>query len=125
MNINEKTYLSEVQNRINFYGVLSHESPEVQMEHFKVLKHSDTPKQHFLHLKYYLLDKEDKTVVISVHEEIETFIRAREKSKRGWLCVFNQNDPEKIKKFLEKTKDANDVNIEGVKIKEHDIKAEV
>lgn len=125
MNINQETYLSEVQNRIMFYAVLSHESPEVKMESFQVYKHPDKPKQHFIHLKYLLLDKEDDSVVLSVHEEIETFVRAREKAKRGWLCMLRQDEPEKITEFLQNATIATDVKIDGVKTKGNDNKAEV
>ena len=117
--------MSEVANRVVFYGVLSHESPEVVMKSFKVYKHPDTPKQHFIHLKYLLLDKEDDTLVVSTHEEIETFVRAREKAKRGWLCLFNQDKPEALNEFLLKATEADDIKTDQVKIKDHDNKTEV
>ena len=126
MRLNEKNYLKEVKNRIGFYSVLSHESPEVKIESFKVYKHPDTPKQHFIHLKYVILEKDNnKNVVVSTHEEIETFIRARAKAQRGWLCMLKQDQPEKIKEFLKNAVIAKDVKFDDIKLKDHDIKGKV
>ena len=125
MRLTQENYLNEVNKRINFYYVLSHESPEVKFESFKVYKHPDSKKQHFLHLKYVLVDKDDPEKVISHHEEIETFIRARKKAERGWPCIINQDKPEDIIEFLKDVTEAEDVTIPDFKFEYNDDKAEV
>ena len=125
MRLNQENYLNEVKNRVGFYSVLSHESPEVKFESFKVFQHPETPKQHFIHLKYMILDNEDDTLVVSVHEEIETFVRAREKAKRGWLCMLNQDEPDKIKEFLLQAHIAKEIDVDQIKMKDHDDKAKI
>ena len=123
MAINEKDYLREIKNRVEYYVFLS-KKPDVVFKKLKVYKHPDEPKNHFIHLEYVLKDEKDKKT-ISTHEEVETFVRARAKNERGWLRIFNREDhAEQIKEFLETATLAN-IKTDHVKLGNHDNKSKV
>lgn len=120
--MNQEQYLQEIRNRVDYYAFLS-QKDTIAFDKLEVLEHPELPNKHFLHLKYALQDEKDK-LLITTHEEIETFVRARKTSERGWLCAFNDKNLEKLKEFLDKAT-ISSLTVSQVTIKSHEHKKEV